>query len=268
MAEGTKQVAVVTGGASGIGLALAAALGAQAHRILLADLDPGALEDACENLAAQGVEATGRRVDVRDPTSVEALAAQACDLGTLSVVCCNAGVSATGTPVWTTPDSTFDFTFDVNFRGLLNSLRAFVPRLVAQSTPSTIVVTASMAGVVASPGSGAYAASKAAAIALTKSLRGELAAAAPHVSVAVLNPGMVRTNLMRSSATQQPGVMPENVVELTHGSLNERGVEPTEAAAWVFEAIADRRFWVFPRGDDPFNALLVGELEEISASLD
>jgi NAD(P)-dependent dehydrogenase (short-subunit alcohol dehydrogenase family) len=267
MAEGTTQVAVVTGGASGIGLALGAALGAQAHRVVLADLDPGALEDACEHLAAQGVEATGCSVDVRDPGSVEALAIRAFDLGAISVVCCNAGVSATGTSVWTTPDSTFDFTYEVNFRGLLNSLRVFVPRLIAQSAPSTIVVTASMAGVVASPGSGAYAASKAAAIALTKSLRGELAATAPHVSVAVLNPGMVKTNLMRSSANQQPGVMPENMVELSHGSLNERGVEPAEAAAWVVDAIAKGRFWVFPSGDDPFNALLADELEEISASL-
>lgn len=267
MTEASKEVAVVTGAASGIGLALATAFGNQGKRVLLADLDAATLGAAQQRLSDQGIEAFSATLDVRDQVAGEDLAQQACELGTLAAVCCNAGVTSTGTNVWETPDSIFDFVFGVNFHGLVNCVRAFTPRLIAQAAPSTVVVTASMAGLVTSPGSGAYAASKAAAIAVTKSLRRELAATAPHVGVVLLNPGMVKTNLMHTSATQQPGAIQSEFVEASHGNLNELGVEPGVAAAWVLDAIDGGRFWAFPPSEDMFSSMFASELDEMAGAI-
>jgi NAD(P)-dependent dehydrogenase (short-subunit alcohol dehydrogenase family) len=267
LTDASGEVAVVTGAASGIGLALATAFGNRGRRVLLADVDATALDAAQQLLSNQGIEAVGFSLDVRDQEAGEDLANRARELGTLSAVCCNAGVTSTGTNVWETPDAIFDFVFGVNFQGLVNCVRAFTPRLIAQPEPSTIVVTASMAGLVTSPGSGAYAASKAAAIAIAKSLRVELAATAPHVSVVLLNPGMVKTNLMHTSAMQQPGAIQSEFVEASHGNLNELGVEPSVAATWVLDAIDAGRFWAFPPPHDIFSSMFVSELDEMGGAI-
>jgi NAD(P)-dependent dehydrogenase (short-subunit alcohol dehydrogenase family) len=262
------EVAIVTGGASGIGLALATALGERGLSVLLADLDPEALQAASDGLAAVGVDVHTQVVDVTDAAALDGLAERAGALGPVSVVCCNAGVSASGANVWETPGSTWDFAFTVNFRGLVHTLQAFVPRLIEAGAPATVVVTASMAGLVSSPTSGAYAASKAAAVAVTKALRGELAAVAPHVGVVLLNPGMVKTNLMHTSAARQPaGATPTELVEAGHSALNDFGVEPAEAARWVTAAIDDGRFWALPPSTDPFTTMLASELTELEAAI-
>jgi NAD(P)-dependent dehydrogenase (short-subunit alcohol dehydrogenase family) len=261
-------IAIVTGGASGIGLALATALGERGLRLLLADLDPTALQAASDGLAATGVDVHTRVVDVIDPAALEALAAQAAALGPIAVVCCNAGVSVSGANLWETPGTTWDFALGVNLRGLVNTVQAFVPRLVDAGEPATVVVTASMAGMVSSPTSGAYAASKAAAVAVTKALRGELATVAPHVGVVLLNPGMVKTNLMHTSAARQPaGATPAELVEAGHSALNDIGVEPAEVARWVTAAIDEGRFWALPPSTDPFTTMLTAELTELEAAI-
>ena len=129
----------------------------------------------------------------------------------------------------------------VNLGGLFSSIRAFVPALIDQGTPADIVITASMAGMVASAYSAAYAASKAAAIALAKALRQELAAEAPYLTVALLNPGMVKTNLIRTSAARLPSTaqMVAEFVDGGHQALNDMGVAPAEAASWALNALDD-----------------------------
>lgn len=136
---------------------------------------------------------------------------------------------------------------------------------MAQGSAADLVITASMAGMVTSHYSAVYAASKAGAIALAKSLRAELAIAAPSVRVALLNPGMVKTNLMRTSAARMPSVasLPDDQVLGMHDALNQAGVEPDVAVSWVLRALDKDQFWALPVAGDPFAEMLDAELAEL-----
>lgn len=265
----SNTIAVVTGGASGIGFALAEAYGARGARILIADIDEKALSAACSRLTDAGYVASSCSVDLRNASSVQALADHASKLGSISAVCMNAGVTSTGPTIWETPKEIFDFVLDVNLRGLHHSIRSFVPVLLAQKTPADIVVTASMAGMVTAANSAAYAASKAGAVTLTKALRAELASVAPYLRVALLNPGMVRTNLMLTSAAQLPAHTERdpNLIEGSHQALNQFGVTAAQAATWVMRALEANRFWVLPPAEDMFSVMLVAELNELREAL-
>jgi NAD(P)-dependent dehydrogenase (short-subunit alcohol dehydrogenase family) len=261
-------LAVITGGASGIGLAFARAYAARGAQVLMGDIDPVAMDRAATELRQVGAVVATSVVDLRDPQSVAAFGAAAQEHGTITAVCLNAGVTATGTTVWDTPASTLDFLLGVNLRGLFHSVKTFVPALIAQGTPADIVITASMAGMVASPYSGAYAASKSGAIALAKSLRAELQVTAPALRLALLSPGMVKTNLIRTSALHLPrgASMSEDLVSGSHDALNQAGVEPDVAVAWALEALADNRFWALPPSGDLFREMLAKELAEIAGA--
>ena len=257
-------VAVVTGGASGIGLAFARAFAGRGLRVVIGDIDESATATASAQLSTDGATVHGVCTDLQDAASVAHLAEVAAGLGPLTAVCLNAGVTSTGATVWETPRTTYDFVVGVNLLGLFHSVAAFVPRLIAQRRPADLVITASMAGMVASPYSGVYAASKAGAIALAKSVRAELAISAPEIQVALLNPGMVKTNLIRTSAARLPaGAMPGDLVTGSHDALNQAGVEPDVAAGWALRALQEKRFWALPEAGDPFSTLLDGELTEL-----
>ncbi len=258
-------VAVVTGGASGIGLAFARAYAARGVRVVIADIDESAMERARAQLWEQGAKVECVRVDLQDAGSVAELGEVAAGFGTLGAVCLNAGVTSAGTAVWETADATYNFVVGVNLRGLFHGIKAFVPRLVEQGSAADLVITASMAGMVASPYSGVYAASKAGAIALAKALRAELAMVAPSVRVVLLNPGMVKTNLIRTSAAQLliDGSISDDLVGGMHDVLNQSGVEPDVAVAWALHALEERTFWALPAAGDPFVAMLDAELTEL-----
>jgi NAD(P)-dependent dehydrogenase (short-subunit alcohol dehydrogenase family) len=259
-------VAVVTGGASGIGFALARHYAAKSARVLIADIDQERMARAAAELKSSGATVVTAAVDLRDVAAVRGLAESAADLGRLRAVCLNAGVMASGTPVWETPDETTDFVMGINFTAVLHGIRAFVPRLIAQGSAADLIITASMAGMVTSQYSGVYSASKAAVVALVKTMRAELQAVAPKIRVALLNPGMVKTNLIRSSAAQLPvsGAMPVELIEGGHELLNRSGVEPAEAVSWAMRALDQNCFWALPPKGDPFMAILDIEQDELA----
>jgi NAD(P)-dependent dehydrogenase (short-subunit alcohol dehydrogenase family) len=261
--------AVVTGGASGIGYALAKAYGQRGASVLLADRDERALETALADLTDAGIETHTHLVDLRDAEAVITLAERAKSIGPVSAACLNAGVSAGGSTVWETPRAAFDFAFEVNLWGLFNSIRAFVPLLIDQARPADVVVTTSLAGLISLPSSGPYTVSKTAAVALAKVLRVELASAAPEVRVACLAPAQVRTNLARTTAARQPDDprMTPEFVEEVHSVMNTRGTPPEVVAEWVLDALDSGRFWVLSPADDPFMQLLATELDELNAAM-
>jgi short-subunit dehydrogenase len=263
-------VVVVSGGASGIGKALGRAFGSRGSAVILADVDQDALTQVVEEFGASGISARGSCVDLRDPDDVDRLADLAREQGTIETVCINAGVSYSGPPIWETPQSVWDFVFGVNCFALVNQLTAFIPLLIRQNSAANIVITASMAGTVGIPTSAAYAASKAAAVSLAKSLRGELATTAPFLKLALLNPGMVKTNLQRSSSRLQPVdvEVDRHFVEASHSTLNDMGASPDDVAGWVIDALEGGRFWVFPPSEDPFLALLKAELAELGEAIE
>lgn len=184
--------AVITGGASGIGLAIAARLAAQGARIVLADLPGERLDAALAQLAVAGVDAQGIGCDVADLDQVEAMAEQAvAALGRVDLVLNNAGVGGPRGKLWDVDPAVARRHFDVNFWGIWHGCRAFAPRLAAQDSASAIYNTASENALFcAVPHSGAYIAAKHAVLGLTESLREDLP---EHVHAGTLIPGWVHT---------------------------------------------------------------------------
>ena len=188
------KVAVVTGGASGIGQGIAAQLVAEGMRVIIADIERDALDAAAAELGVDGVQ-----TDVSDIASVENLACTAVEkYGTVHVVCINAGIG----PLAPVKDLTLDDwrrMLGVNLWGVIHGVHTFLPILSANPDGGHIVNTASMAGLVAHARLGAYSTAKYGVVALTEALAEELAADGSRVGVSVLCPGTVHTNIGTSS---------------------------------------------------------------------
>jgi NAD(P)-dependent dehydrogenase (short-subunit alcohol dehydrogenase family) len=188
------KVAVVTGGASGIGKGIAARLAAEGARVIIADIQRDALEATAAELGVDGVP-----TDVSDSDSVESLARTVVErYGTVHVVCNNAGIG----PLAPVKDLTLDdwrWMLGVNLWGVIHGVHTFLPILSGNPDGGHIVNTASMAGLVAHARLGAYSTAKYGVVALTEVLAEELAADGSRVGVSVLCPGTVRTNIGTSS---------------------------------------------------------------------
>lgn len=262
---------VVTGGASGIGLGLATALvenGAAA--VALADIEAEAVRVAAAELSAgAATEVLGITCDVTDPASVESLAAEVRSvLGGVDVVCLNAGVFAGG-HAWETTDDDWDWVTSVNLRGVVNGLRSFVPGLIEAGTPAQVLVTASIAGVVASPTSAVYCTSKFAAVGLTESLHHDLTLiGADNVGVSVVCPGMVRTNIDRGDRNR-PNHLGDatfsDATVLASAGIDDaivKGIDPVEGGRNVVAQVLDGRFYVSTQPVEYWERLVAAENED------
>lgn len=247
------QVAVVTGGASGIGLGLALRCAREGLRVVLADVEPAALERAVEEVARLGGEVLGVRTDVSSAESVEQLAEQAtARFGGVDLLCANAGVMQSLGPVWERPIEDYEWVFGVNLWGPLHCVRSFVPRMLAKGSPAHVVITASMSGLTVVPGNGAYQISKHGAVGLAETLCLELED--EPVGVSVLCPGFVPTGILtsdrnRPDALRNEAAPPERPMaggwtgSATEG-LQAIARSPEEIADRVFDAIRSDRFWI------------------------
>jgi NAD(P)-dependent dehydrogenase (short-subunit alcohol dehydrogenase family) len=192
------KVAVVTGSASGIGLAMARRFGAEGMRIVLADIERPALQRAGADLAAEGVDVLTVPTDVSLEDDVRALAATTLEhFGDVHLVCNNAGVGSRGLPIAELPVRDFEWVVAVNLFGVIHGLLAFLPHLRANDV-GHVVNTASISGLCHLSRMGPYNASKAAVVALSETLLFELEAEGSHVGVSVLCPSWVRTNISTS----------------------------------------------------------------------
>lgn len=262
------KVAVVTGAASGIGLAVARQLGADGMLVMLADVEEPALAAAADALAAEGIETAATVVDVSDADSVQSLAAATLDrFGTAHVVCNNAGVVGSGA-AWQLPMSTWNWVMGVNFFGVVHGIRAFLPHLIAQGE-GHVVNTASVAGLLASPWLSPYNASKHAVIAVSESLHHELANIGSPVGVSVLCPGFVRTRIAdgdrnrpaRYSSTGEDEQGLQQVRDAIEAAI-EGGTDPAVVAKLVRDAIINNKFWILthPEFNDPVIARFRGAI--------
>jgi NAD(P)-dependent dehydrogenase (short-subunit alcohol dehydrogenase family) len=241
------KVAVVTGGASGIGYALARRFASEGARVVIGDVEAAALDRAVSELRDSGADVEGVVTDVTDSAQMQALAdAAVARFGGVHVFCNNAGVGGGGLS-WEMPLSTWEWVIGVNLWGVIHGVRTFVP-LLMQQTEAHIVNTASVAGLVAAPFMGPYNASKHAVVAISETLHHELAMSAPQVKVSVLCPGWVNTKIA-DSARNRPGHLQEgaapdaDAAALLRGFI-EQGMPPDEVAAKVLHAMREERFWI------------------------
>lgn len=231
------RVAVITGGAGGIGFALAEAFAARGAKIVLADVDEASMRHRAGRLEARGSEVLCVRTDVTQRTSVAALAdAVWARFGAAHLVCNNAGIALAG-PLLEATAEDWRLTMDINFWGVVHGIEAFAPRLVTQGRGGHILNTASMAGLVGMQWLGIYCASKFAVVGLSESLRRELA---PHgIGVSVLCPMIVETGIVENSlrvrGKEIPAAAP--VSQPPAGAMKGGVVTPEEVARRVVRAI-------------------------------
>ncbi len=194
------RIAVITGGASGIGRAMADAFAERGARLVLADIDEASLAQAEKDLVARGATVLAVPTDVTRRESVCALADRAfAHYGHVHVVCNNAGIAVLGPLADATP-ADWDVTMAINFWGVVYGVDTFLPRLIAQAEGGHIVNTASMAGLVGMEGLGIYCASKFAVVGLSESLHRECRA--HDIGVSVLCPMIVATHIAENSRRQ------------------------------------------------------------------
>jgi len=261
------KVAVVTGAASGIGLALAERFARAGLDVVLADVEQPALQAASEKIAGLGAKTLAVPTDVSDEAAVNALAAAAIDrFGAVHVVCNNAGVASHADP-WFGPLSAWKWVLGVNLWGVIHGIRAFLPVLAAQSE-GHIVNTASVAGLI--PGTGPiYDATKHAVVAISEDLYRAMDVAMLPIGVSVLCPGWVRTSIAQADRNwpEKLGEVPPwaataEVMEPHLQRAVDEGMAPAAVADLVADAIAAERFWVFT--DPHFTQLALDRWQRIA----
>jgi len=266
MKELRGRVAVVTGGASGIGLAMARRFAEEGMRVVLADVEESALEKAARGLALAGFDAAPVVCDVRSWDSVASLADSAlARFGAVHVVCNNAGVgSGSQGPLWENDLNDWAWAMGVNVMGVVHGIRAFVPILLRQGDEGHLVNTSSgNGGISPLPGTPIYAASKSAVTVISECLYGQLAAASDKVKVSVLYPGphWMRTGIWSSErnrpaelAQARPGTGPRPTFEALKQQMQAAGMPfqetPLEQVAdEVVRGIREERFWMLPTSE-------------------
>jgi len=238
MAEFSNGTAVITGGASGIGLGLARACLSRGLAVVLSDVNEQQLAktaDSLRNAGGQVIDVVG---DVRSAESVAELRDAAVSFaGDIALVCNNAGVGF-AKPVADTPLSEWELVLDINIRGVVNGLNAFLPVLLEQGT-GHISATSSLSGWVADPSLSAYVASKFAVAGMMESLGLELLEQDTNVSASVLCPGPVATSLAATSAATTGSHIGEDAADYLA-----RGLSPDDVGEMALSQIEEGRFWL------------------------
>ena len=259
MVEFEGQVAVVTGGASGIGRAMAQAFVAKGMKVVLADIEPGPLEETAQALRHDGGDVFAVTADVSRAADVERIGEAAIDVfGALHVACNNAGVGGGGA-TWDVDLSTWEWVLGVNLMGVVHGLRSFTPRII-DSGGGHIVNTASMAGLTSPAFMSPYNVSKHAVVTMSESMYVELQMLHPEVGISVLCPGWVRTRIAESDrnqpeavaaaqaavdeATAAPGQVSGEQLKGMIDAFVAEGLQPAAVADMVVDAIEHRRFYI------------------------
>lgn len=247
------RVAVVTGAASGIGLALAERFAAEGMKVVMADVEAAALDSASAAVRAKAPAVHAVRTDVSRGEDVERLARETyAAFGAAHVVCNNAGVAVIGA-VHEHSLADWQWVMGVNLWGVIHGVRAFVPRMLAGGDEGHIVNTASMAGLSTAPFMSVYDVTKHGVVALSESMFKEFEATGAPISVSVVCPGLINTSIMRSSRNRPPELSEEGkagpMAQAFGQALGDRltgGYPPSEVADQVVRGIREKRFYVVP----------------------
>ena len=253
------KVAVITGGASGMGLAFAHRFASEGARLVLADIEEPVLKNALIGLKEMGAEAIGVQCDVSKLDSMHDLAAEVDEVyGGADVLCLNAGVAAGQRTMLETTLADWQWVLGVNLWGIIHGIDAFLQGLVERDN-GHIVITASVCGLTSFPSAGPYNTSKYAAVAIAETLYNELSAIESQVGVTALCPGFVNTQIIDSVRNRPEHLVDHAIDDKALGiSADEQEIreeflelfasqshEPSVVAELVYKAILDRTFWVF-----------------------
>jgi NAD(P)-dependent dehydrogenase (short-subunit alcohol dehydrogenase family) len=242
------KTAVITGGASGIGLATAIQFSKAGAKIVLGDIEDGPLENQVKEMRSHGATVIGVHCDVAQESDVEALRDAALkEFGGVHVIFNNAGVA--GGATIGTPKKIWDWVMSVNLDGVVNGMNAFIPLFLEQNE-GHVVNTASEAGLVGVAGMGPYNASKFAVVGISESLFHELANTGKNVHVSVLCPNFVRTRIFESERNMPKELAsyaenPENEeIKKIAAALVNAGIDAADVAKAVEDAVVNEKFWI------------------------
>jgi NAD(P)-dependent dehydrogenase (short-subunit alcohol dehydrogenase family) len=259
------KVAVITGAASGIGLALARRAAGLGMAVVMADIDPDRLQTARRTLTDQGATAIDVVTDVSSAASVDELARTAeRTLGAPWLLINNAGV-AVWKRTWDLTPGDWSWVLGVNLSGVAHGIQAFLPGMLDRDE-GHILNTASASGLLTSAGaSSPYAASKHAVVGLSEVLYRELQALGSRVGVSVLCPGPVMTNIVEAGR-HRPDRFGESMPapDVSRGRYGDASLKPGEVANLVFRAVFERRFWILTHPErfrDPVVNRMVGAFD-------
>ena len=246
MARFDKQVGIITGAASGIGLAMTERFIGAGAKVVMADVEETALVREATRLQHAGADVLAVLTNVADPAQVENLRDQAlAQYGSVHVVCNNAGVAPAG-PMLTTTAADWRWIVDVNVLGVAYGVVTFGPLLVEQGE-GHIVNTASEAGLVTTPTLGMYCATKHAVVGLSESLYHELTP--EGIGVSCLCPNLVKTSIFHSERNRPHGAdltaQEHAVISPLRESLEAMGIPPAQVASNVVDAVTSGKFWIF-----------------------
>jgi NAD(P)-dependent dehydrogenase (short-subunit alcohol dehydrogenase family) len=284
MREFAGRVAVVTGGASGVGFALGGRFAREGMRVVLADVEKAALDAAVARLRAGGAQVGGVVTDVSKPESVEALAEAVYEEhGAVHVLCNNAGIGTdeTRSRIWDAPANDWTWAFRVNVWGVIHGIRAFVPRMLAGGDEGHVVNTSSgNGGLYPLPSTPIYATTKAAVTTLSEVLHYQLQMQQARIKASVLYPGphIVNTGIFRAARNrpadlpQEGDATPPPTLEEIRKMAEQAGMEfavtePEEVADYTLAALREDRFWILPPSERT-DAAVRARLESILSRTD
>ncbi|MDE2463911.1 MAG: SDR family NAD(P)-dependent oxidoreductase [Alphaproteobacteria bacterium] len=243
------KTAFVTGGGSGIGLAMARGFGRAGMNVVLADIDRGAAEEAAQSLSKEQIRAHAVSCDVVDPDSLASAAEQTIEaFGKVHVVCNNAGV-AVGGELSTVSDADWNWIIDVNLKGVVHGMKVFTPLIRKHKEGGHFINTASMAGMISPPGMEPYCATKFAVVAMSEGWAQQLAP--ENIGVSVLCPGFVRTRIHESGRARQKKYGGSGDVDALGRGPSEAaqavlsGIDPDVVGARVLEAVRAGELYIF-----------------------
>ena len=260
MREFSGKTAVVTGAASGMGLAFARRFAAEGMNVVLADIEQEALDVQVQQLQQEERNVLGVTVNTMRREALEDLRDRTiAEFGNIHILCNNAGVTSREDAglgagnglrtVWEVPDSTWDWVMGVNFWGVLYGLQVFMPHMHGHGEEGHIVNTASVAGLI--PGGSAYSVSKHGVLTLTEGLHGQLKLLNSKIGASVLCPGFVNTKIAEAERNR-PAEFGEKLTEMSDeqtqavAAILGGGMDPDDVAELVFNSIVEERCYILP----------------------